>query len=145
LLTPLTVDDADAMVGELADPALYTFIGGRPPTLEQLRQQYRRQAVGRSADGSQDWFNWIVRLRDTDEPIGTVQATILDDATRGEIAWIIGVPWQGNGFAPRGGGRAGSMATCATGGRPDRARPPRPRGLSGGRAGRGVGTHRRNA
>jgi RimJ/RimL family protein N-acetyltransferase len=99
LLTPLTVDDADAMVGVLADPALYTFIGGRPPTLEQLRQQYRRQVAGRSAGGSPDWFNWIVRLRDTGEPMGTVQATILDDATRGEIAWIIGVPWQGNGFA----------------------------------------------
>jgi RimJ/RimL family protein N-acetyltransferase len=95
----LTVDDAEAMVGVLADPALYTFIGGRPPTLEQLRQQYRRQVVGRSVDGSQDWFNWIVRQRDTGEPVGAVQATVFDDEARGEIAWIIGVPWQGNGFA----------------------------------------------
>jgi RimJ/RimL family protein N-acetyltransferase len=101
VLTPLTVDDAAAMVGVLADPALYTFIGGRPPTLEQLRQQYRRQVAGRSADGSQDWFNWIVRMRDTDEPIGTIQATILDDATRGEIAWIIGVPCKATDLPAR--------------------------------------------
>jgi RimJ/RimL family protein N-acetyltransferase len=98
-LTPLTVQDADAMVQVLADPALYTFIGGGPPSLEQLRQQYRRWVVGRSEDGAQDWFNWIVRLRNDGQPVGTVQATVFDGGTRGEIAWVIGVPWQGNGFA----------------------------------------------
>jgi hypothetical protein len=39
-LTPLTVQDADAMVDVLADPELYTFIGGQPPTLEELRERY---------------------------------------------------------------------------------------------------------
>ena len=35
-LEPLRVDHAPAMVEVLADPALYEFTGGRPPTLDEL-------------------------------------------------------------------------------------------------------------
>jgi len=99
VLTPLTVADADAMVHVLADPRLYEFIGGTAPTVDRLRRQYRSQVVGHSDDGAQDWFNWIVRLRDRGRAVGTVQATMFAGTERGEIAWIIGTPWQGNGYA----------------------------------------------
>ena len=45
------------MVAVLADKRLYTFIGGGPPTLAELRARYRRLAVGRSADGTEEWHN----------------------------------------------------------------------------------------
>ena len=98
-LHPLKEVDADKMVDVLADPRLYDFIGGRPPSLEELRDRYRRLSTGRSADGREEWRNWIVRTREDGRAIGTVQATITDDQRRASIAWVIGVPWQGRGFA----------------------------------------------
>lgn len=61
--------------------------------------------VGHSPDGLQQWLNWVVRLRRDDagvnagQAIGTVQATVMVGGARAEIAWIIGTPWQGRGYA----------------------------------------------
>jgi RimJ/RimL family protein N-acetyltransferase len=95
-LDPLRVADAEEMAGVLGAPELYGFIGGEPPTLGELTEQYRRQVVGRSLDGHEEWLNWIVRLEDT--AIGYVQATV-HEGSRAVIAWVIGVPWQGRGYA----------------------------------------------
>ncbi len=94
-LSPLTVDHAVAMVGVLADPSLYEFTGGTPPTLEELTARYARQAVGHSADGTEQWLNWVVLLDST--PVGFVQATVVDDSA--EIAWVISPSVQGRGLA----------------------------------------------
>ena len=99
LLTELTPEDADEMATVLADEALYAFIGGRPPTVDELRKTYARLARGHSADGSQEWRNWIVRQRLDNRAVGTVQATIIDDGRAAAIAWTIGVAWQGRGYA----------------------------------------------
>ena len=98
-LVPLRPADADEMVGVLADPRLYSFIGGGPPDRESLRASYTRQSAGQSADGTEEWHNWIVRLRPDGTAIGFVQATIVDAGAVASIAWLIGVPWQGRGFA----------------------------------------------
>jgi RimJ/RimL family protein N-acetyltransferase len=95
-LDPLRVDDAAEMVTVLADPTLYGFIGGRPPTLGELTEQYRRQVVGRSVDGREEWLNWIVRVENV--AVGYVQATV-EQGRRAIIAWVIGRPWQGRGYA----------------------------------------------
>jgi RimJ/RimL family protein N-acetyltransferase len=100
-LVPLRVADADEMVGVLADPSLYLFIGGRPPSRDELVDRYAEQVVGRSADGAELWSNWVVRERPGGAATGFVQATITgDDGVRiAEVAWVIGVPWQGHGYA----------------------------------------------
>ena len=98
-LVPLRPPDADEMVGVLADPRLYSFIGGGPPDRESLRASYTRQAAGQSADGTEEWHNWIVRLRPDGTAVGFVQATIVDAGAVAGIAWLIGVPWQDRGFA----------------------------------------------
>lgn len=87
------------MVGVLADPALYRFTGGEPPTLLGLRRRYAAQVAGASPDGSERWHNWILRLAAGGEAIGFVQATVMDEGRRADIAWVIGVPWQGQGYA----------------------------------------------
>ncbi len=87
------------MVDVLADERLYAFIGGKPPSLDELRDRYRRLAVGRSADGREEWHNWIVRRRSDGRAVGTVQATIVEEGRAAEVAWVIGVPWQGQGLA----------------------------------------------
>lgn len=95
------MEHARGMVGVLADAAIYEYTGGEPPSFEQLRHRYAAQAVGHSEDGSQRWFNWIVKLRDSKAPIGFVQATVEQSGPElvAEIAWVISPLHQGNGIA----------------------------------------------
>jgi RimJ/RimL family protein N-acetyltransferase len=87
------------MAGVLGDQRLYEFIGGGPPTPGELHARYHRLAAGQSADGRQEWHNWIVRQHSDRRAVGTVQATLVDEGLSAEIAWLIGVPWQGHGIA----------------------------------------------
>jgi RimJ/RimL family protein N-acetyltransferase len=99
LLTPLSVDDADEMVVVLGSEELYRFTGGAPPALAELRALYARQVAGHSPDGRQEWRNWIIRCQPGGTAAGYVQATIDDDGSRAEIAWVVGLAWQGRGLA----------------------------------------------
>jgi RimJ/RimL family protein N-acetyltransferase len=97
-LVPLAVGDAPEMVGVLADPALYAFTGGQPPTLVTLEARYLAQVAG-SPDDAEQWLNWIVRTLDTDEAVGYVQATVTDRGQAADVAWVTGTAWQGRGYA----------------------------------------------
>ncbi|MEU7581288.1 GNAT family N-acetyltransferase [Streptomyces sp. NPDC041068] len=99
-LVPLRVEHADEMALVLGDPALHTFIGGSPDDVEALRARYRRMIAG-SPDPGVSWCNWVLRLRQQESPclVGTVQATVGRADRRAEIAWVVGTPWQGRGFA----------------------------------------------
>ena len=98
-LAPLMVDDADEMVAVLGDARMYEFTGGRPPSLDQLRERYRRLVVGHSADGSQQGLNGVVRLAADDVAVGVMQATVVAAGSAADVAWEVGVPWQGRGLA----------------------------------------------
>jgi RimJ/RimL family protein N-acetyltransferase len=100
LLTPLGPGDADELVEVLADPRLHRFIGGRPATLQELRTRFRALQGG-SPGPEEVWRNWVVRRRADARPVGTVQATIgrRPGGWTAEIAWVVGVPWQGQGYA----------------------------------------------
>jgi RimJ/RimL family protein N-acetyltransferase len=99
-LTPLVPDDAEEMAGVLADKALYEFTGGGPVDAERLRARYERMVTGSGRD-AEAWLNWVVRLAGDGRAVGTVQATVVDrdGGRQAWVAWIIGVPWQGQGFA----------------------------------------------
>jgi RimJ/RimL family protein N-acetyltransferase len=45
------------------------------------------------------WHTWIIRVADTDKPVGYVQATVNGDDSVAELAWVVGMPWQGRGIA----------------------------------------------
>lgn len=100
-LEPLRVEHAEEIVLLFDDERLYEFIGGRPRTLEELRDAYTRQVVGQSPDGAQGWLNWIVRDRATGSVVGTVQATLhcSDGSMAADIAWVIGSRHQRRGYA----------------------------------------------
>jgi RimJ/RimL family protein N-acetyltransferase len=100
LLTPLCPQDADEMVEVLADPRLHQFIGGRPATLQELRTRYATLTAG-SSRPDEVWRNWIVRRRADSRPVGTMQATLTcyHGGWIADIAWVIGVPWQHQGYA----------------------------------------------
>ncbi|MGW1757048.1 GNAT family N-acetyltransferase [Streptomyces mirabilis] len=95
-LLPLRVEHAGEMAEVLSDPALHTFIGGAPATPEALRSRYERLVAG-SPDPAVVWCNWVLRLREEGCLVGTVQATLTGEVA--EIAWVVGTPWQGRGFA----------------------------------------------
>jgi RimJ/RimL family protein N-acetyltransferase len=99
-LTPLRVEDADEMAEVLGDEALHEFIGGRPADPDELRTRFARLVAG-SGHAGEVWLNWIVRRRSDGRAVGTVQATLTatDGGRTALIAWVIGVPWQGQGFA----------------------------------------------
>jgi RimJ/RimL family protein N-acetyltransferase len=100
-LTALTVEDADDMVSVLDDERLHEFTGGRPATLDELRDRYRRFVAG-PADPNEVWLNWIVRSRADGVALGTMQASISTTAQGppvADVAWVIGVAWQGRGLA----------------------------------------------
>jgi RimJ/RimL family protein N-acetyltransferase len=97
-LEPLSTAHAAPMEHVLADAGLYEFIGGSPPSRADLEARYARQVAGpRGAVFA--WHTWIIRLVDGDEPVGYVQATVNGDDSVAELAWVVGMPWQGRGIA----------------------------------------------
>ncbi|MEV4969939.1 GNAT family N-acetyltransferase [Streptomyces scopuliridis] len=111
-LLPLRVAHAEEMAAVLADPALYAYTGGTPPTVEELRSRYARQVAG-SPDPEVVWCNWVIGVREETRggrrsaesfagPLaGYVQATIGPDGDgrTAEIAWVVGTARQGRGIA----------------------------------------------
>ena len=95
-LEPLRIDHAGEMVTVLADPALYRFTGGTPPSLADLVRRYSAQLAG-SGDDDELWLNWIARENSSGVAVGFVQATV--EPAQTEVAWVIGAAWQGNGYA----------------------------------------------
>ena len=92
-------EDADEMAGVLGDERLHDFTGGQPLSPEQLRARYERLAGGWSPDGAEQWCNWIVRIRPGGDAVGFAQATVTGDGSAATVAWVVGVPWQGRGYA----------------------------------------------
>ncbi|MFP5199931.1 GNAT family N-acetyltransferase, partial [Micrococcus luteus] len=75
-LRPLSPDDAPEMTRVLADPALYQYTGGKPPTVEGLTGQYTVQSRGHSTDRTETWINHLVVFETSGKALGYVQATI---------------------------------------------------------------------
>ncbi len=100
-LEPLRVDHAEEMAAALDDVALHTYIGGSPATPEELRARYVRQVAGWSADGSQRWFNWVLREQRTQEAVGFVQATVTSEGevSSADVAWVVASGYQRRGLA----------------------------------------------
>src|SRR5437868_3996548 len=107
------------MATVLDDPRLHRFIGGEPLTRDELRARYEHLAAGPAPFHQECWLNWVVRRVRDGQAIGYVQATVkpahpgfmVTPQDTGStvtpsparnvtsIAWVIGMPYQGFGFA----------------------------------------------
>ncbi|WP_330267639.1 GNAT family N-acetyltransferase [Streptomyces griseorubiginosus] len=104
-LEPLRITHAQEAAEILNDVRLHKWIGGTPPTREELEQRYQRQTVGHSPDGRHGWLNWMLRKRADGRLVGTVQATLYQsrpDRVEAELAWVIGHDFQGDGYGKEG-------------------------------------------
>jgi RimJ/RimL family protein N-acetyltransferase len=101
-LEPLRSEHATHLFTALQDPDLYTSILADPPTsLAALQDRYRRWERRASPDGREGWLNWAARLRETNEWVGTFQATITADR-QALLAYMIFAPYQRQGLAHEG-------------------------------------------
>ncbi|MEP7085074.1 MAG: GNAT family N-acetyltransferase [Betaproteobacteria bacterium] len=96
LLEPQIAAHAPEMFAVLCDPAIYTYENAPPASLEWLRARFARLESRRSADGLEQWLNWVIRLRDG-PLIGYVQATIHADGSAG-VAYELSSRYWGRGL-----------------------------------------------
>lgn len=75
-LEPQVEAHAAEMFEVLSDPAIYEFENAPPPSAQWLATRYRRLQARGPEDGSEQWFNWVVRLP-CGALAGYVQATVL--------------------------------------------------------------------
>lgn len=78
ILEPQVVAHAQDMFAVLSDPAIYEFENAPPVSVESLAKRFERLETRRSADGREQWLNWVVRLPNG-RLAGYVQATVLSD------------------------------------------------------------------
>ncbi len=74
-LEPQIAAHAEEMFVVLSDPAIYEYENQPPPSLEWLRIRFTKLETRLSADGREQWLNWVIRVP-TSELIGYVQATV---------------------------------------------------------------------
>ncbi|MBE1537587.1 GNAT family N-acetyltransferase [Actinomadura algeriensis] len=119
VLEPPAPHDADEMAAVLDDRRLHRHLGGAPLTRDELRERYARLAAGPSPFHQEYWLYWIVRRARDGRAVGYVRATVRPapgryavappdagstvtpaaPATVASVAWVIGMPYQGFGFA----------------------------------------------
>jgi RimJ/RimL family protein N-acetyltransferase len=101
-MEPMTSAHAQEMHPVLTDPALHVFIGGVPRSPAELEHRYARLSARGSADGSEVWGNWVLRVTATGAAVGELQAT-LPGAGPGAgpalVAWVVGTGFQRHGYA----------------------------------------------
>ncbi len=96
-LEPQLASHAEEMFHVLSDPAIYEYENAPPASVEWLRERYTMLESRQSADGCQQWLNWVIRLP-TSELAGYVQATVYSDG-RAAIAYELGSRYWGRGIA----------------------------------------------
>lgn len=97
-LEMLHENHADEMFDILRDPTIYQYMGGRPNSTEELRQQYRRQSS--NWDGRPvSWHTWIIREKQTDTAIGYIQVTLNHTDRSAELAWVLSPQWTGERYS----------------------------------------------
>jgi len=104
-LEPLVASHAAAIYEQMLDEQLYRFIPQSPPkSLQALESRYRVLSSRLSPEGQEAWLNWVVRLREPGNYIGTLEATVYANYTAAIAYIIFPLFWQ-QGYAKEGCGR----------------------------------------
>jgi len=96
-LEPQTAAHAEEMFAILSDLAIYEYENEPPSSLEGLRARFTKLESRLSANGQEQWLNWVIRLP-TSELVGYVQATV-PPGDRAAIAYELSSAYWGRGLA----------------------------------------------
>ena len=100
-IEPLASDHAQQVFELLQDGRVYEYIPEMPPpTVEALEARYSQLVAGPRPDVDQRWLNWIMFLKQSESPVGSLQATI--SKSQAEIAYIVYPKYWRKGFAKEG-------------------------------------------
>ena len=80
VLEPQKASHAAEMVHVLADQAIYEFENAPPVSLAWLESRFAKLEAQYSADGTEQWLNWVIRLP-SGELAGYVQASVTQEST----------------------------------------------------------------
>jgi len=92
-LEPQVAAHAGEMFAVLSDPAIYEHENAPPRSLEWLRERFAKLESRRSADGSEQWLNWVIRLPGS-ELAGYVQATVRADRSSAIACELASAYWD---------------------------------------------------
>ena len=96
-LEPQTAAHAQDMFIVLCDPRIYEFENAPPTSLAWLQARFTKLESRCSADGREQWLNWVIRVPDQGL-IGFVQATVHANGSAG-IAYELSSAYWGWGLA----------------------------------------------
>ena len=100
-IEPLASRHAQQVFELLQDTRIYEYIPEAPPaSVEALELRFSQLVAGPGSDVDQRWLNWIMFLKDSALPVGSLQATI--STSQAEIAYIVYPEHWRNGFAKEG-------------------------------------------
>jgi RimJ/RimL family protein N-acetyltransferase len=92
--------DIEALIPVLHNEAVYAFIGG-VPTRDDFTLGLRRAIAGPpEKNDDEHWINYGVRLTETDQLIGRVEATVHDNLA--EVAFLYSPAVWGHGYGLEG-------------------------------------------
>jgi RimJ/RimL family protein N-acetyltransferase len=99
VLEDLEVIHAEKLFSGLQNPRLYMYLDEPPPpSIESLEARYAILAKRRSPDDREVWLNWAIKLRDANDYVGYVQATIQAKSTA-ILAFVLFYEHWGQGYA----------------------------------------------
>jgi ribosomal-protein-alanine N-acetyltransferase len=99
VLEPIDERHAERLFELFQDASIYTFIPTEPPhSAGALRERFARLMTRHSADRSEIWLNWAVRVVASGSYVGTVQATVRPDGSA-VVAYELGSEFRGRGYA----------------------------------------------
>jgi RimJ/RimL family protein N-acetyltransferase len=98
VLEPLLPEHAARTFALWREERLYTFIPFEPPTdVVALEERFRKLAVRRSPDGTEEWLNWLAQEKSSGEYVAMIQITIRPDSSA-YLAYITFVPQWRRGY-----------------------------------------------
>lgn len=98
IIEPVQQHHAEQMLDVISSPDLYTYIPFDPPTLEQLKNRYRRWEPRISPEKDEIWLNWVIRLKSENTYIGDLQAGYKENNVA-YVAYMLNKDYQQQGYA----------------------------------------------
>lgn len=98
-LVPVEASHALQFWEAVKAPAIYTFVPGDVPTLDQITARLTRWESTQSTDGKELWLNWSIFGKQENRLMGHFQVGIVLATRAAYIAYMLNPVFQKQGYA----------------------------------------------